>query len=81
MLIIDFLYYENEMEISQDRRKCRCLPDYPENTSDGNYQVLPSYETLMIHLGAIACVGQNSLHLKQATHNWTFMGSALWFTI
>ncbi|GEM_PF-2256358 len=39
------------------------------------------YETLIIHRGAMAWVGQNSLHLKQATHKWGRSGSALWFTI
>jgi len=35
----------------------------------------------MIHRGVMAWVGQNSLHLKQATHKWGRSGSALWFTI
>jgi hypothetical protein len=30
----------------------------------------------MIHRGAIAWEGQNSLHLKHAMHKWTRIGSA-----
>jgi hypothetical protein len=51
-------------------RSCRCIPRVP-----------PRYETRMTHRGAIACVGQKSLHLKQPMHDWAWMGSALWCTI
>ena len=35
----------------------------------------------MTHRGAMALVGQKSLHLKQPMHDWAWMGSALWCTI
>jgi hypothetical protein len=34
----------------------------------------------MIHRGAMAWEGQNSVHLKHATHNWTLIGSAFFLT-
>ena len=39
---------------------------------------LDNYETLMIHRGAIAWVGQNSRHLKQPTQRFWRSASALW---
>ncbi len=32
----------------------------------------------MTHRGAMALVGQKSLHLKQPMHSWACTGSALW---
>lgn len=44
-------------------------------------RVPPSYETRMTHRGAMALVGQKSLHLKQPMQSWACTGSALWCTI
>lgn len=46
-------------------------------TSRSGNKSSTSYETRMIHRGAMAFVGQKSLHLKQATHKWACKGSAL----
>ena len=54
-------------------------PDYAGDVEE--FRLYPLYETRMTHRGAMALVGQKSLHLKQATHNWACTGSALWFTI
>jgi hypothetical protein len=44
-------------------------------------RLLPSYETRITHRGAMALVGQKSLHLKQPMHDWACTGSALWCAI